>query len=52
MAQPASAAAIDAIELAQSRWSLRRRTVFIIAAAAGLWALPCGLVYELSRIFL
>jgi hypothetical protein len=52
MEQPASAAAIDAIEFAQSRWSPRRRTIFIISTVVGLWALPICLVYGLSRIFL
>jgi hypothetical protein len=49
MAQPA-VSAIDSIEFAQPRWSLRRRMAFIIAAAAGSWALAIGLAYGLSRI--
>jgi hypothetical protein len=51
MALPATSA-IGSIEFAQSRWSPRRRTVFIVATAAALWAVPIGLVYGLSRIFL
>lgn len=52
MAQPASATTIDAIELAQPRWSPRRRATIIVTFATISWALPVGLVYGLSRIFL
>jgi hypothetical protein len=52
MAQPASATTIDAIELAQPRWSPRRRATIIVTFATVSWALPVGLVYGLSRIFL
>jgi hypothetical protein len=51
MAQPV-ATAIGALAFAQSRWSPRRRMAVIITAAVGLWALPMGVVYGLSQIFL
>jgi hypothetical protein len=49
MAQLAAAAIVPSV-FADRLWSPRRRTAFIIASAAGLWALPIGLLYGLSRI--
>jgi hypothetical protein len=51
MAQLAATAIVPS-EFVDRFWSPRRRTAFIIASAAGLWALPISLLYGLSRILL
>jgi hypothetical protein len=52
MAQAAAASAFDTDERDQPRWSPRTRTMIIVTMATISWALPAGLVYGLSRIFL
>jgi hypothetical protein len=52
MAHLASVSAFETVEDNQPRWSPRRRTMVILTMAAASWALPAGLIYGLSRIFL
>ncbi len=53
MAQPATlAATLNTVELDVARWSPRTRTMVILTTAVAAWAVPAGLIYGVSRIFL